>query len=134
MYSTKCFTKLPSEISQLIDSYIPPHPLQRQISMWSRKQYFYKWFFERNKQKCKKYNKDSHYFWSLDQLIKYDGHTNEGAIKLHLASKKDKKRMMSKLDSLGIKSYEVKTCTHFPKLNKHGNMSEVYYNGVEIIY
>jgi len=125
--------ELPSDIITYIKSFLPPHPLQKEINMWSRKQYFYKCYFDKTnsqkqRHKIKRFVEDND-FW-----IKMTGLPNEEAVKLKHRCYLDKKRMISKLDEMKIRLGQCETVTHIPRLNKHGNFTEVYYNGEEIVY
>ncbi len=123
--------QLPDVLIAHIQDFLPPHPLQSEITSWTRKQYFNKWFFDKNSQKKIDINRfvENNDFW-----IKMSGLKNEKAVKLKHKCTLDKRRMKLKLKELNLKSYEVSTTTHIPQLNKHGNYSEVYYNNQEIIY
>ena len=125
--------ELPSDIITYIKSFLPPHILEEQIKSWSRKKYFYKWYFEKMSsqkqiQKIKRFVHDND-FW-----IKMSGLSNEGSVKLKHKCHLDKKRMNSKLDEMKIRLGRCQIITHIPRLNKHGNYSEVFHNGEEIIY
>ena len=39
--------ELPQDVMNHIKTFLPPHPLQKDINIWSRwrKDYFYKWYF-----------------------------------------------------------------------------------------
>ena len=132
--------ELPQDIINHVKTFLPPHPLQNQISQWnesnlfhSRKQYFHKWYFSRipmqkSKDKIKRFMNDND-FW-----IKMSNLPNEEAVKLKHKCYLDGKRMNEKLKQMNIKKCQCKTITHIPRLNKHGNFSEVFFNGQEIIY
>ena len=60
--------------------------------------------------------------------------SNENAVKLKHKCFLDKQRLKCKLKSLNILTWECRSTTHIPKLNIHGNYSEVYYKVQEIIY
>ena len=125
--------QLPDVLINYIKEFLPPHPLQKEISSWTRKQYFHKWYFNKHSSKSKKKNIDrfvkDNIFW-----IKMNGTNNEDAIKLKHKCKLDKIRMILKLKELKLELYEVGTTTHIPRLNKYGNYSEVYFNNQEIVY
>jgi hypothetical protein len=127
--------ELPQDVMNHIKTFLPPHPLQNKIKLWSRRDYFYKWYFsdhwqgmQKKKDKIKRFI-DRNDFW-----IKMSGLSNEDAVKLKHRAFLDNKRMKEKLKQINIKIYQVKTITHIPSLNKHGNFSEVYFNDQEIIY
>ena len=125
--------ELPSDIMNFIKEFIPPHPLQREINMWSRNTHFYRWYFAKDsstkrKDKIKRFIEDND-FW-----IKTSGLNNERAVKLKHACYIDKKRMLTKLKQLNIAPYLCGFTTHIPRLNTHGNYSEVFYKNQEIIY
>ena len=123
----------PSDLVAYIKEFLPPHPLQKEINVWKRtkRTYFYKHYFQNKsdqKEKIKRFI-DHNDFW-----IRMSGLNNEDAIKLKHKCNLDKKRMKEKLNQMGIKQWQCSTTTHIPKLNKHGNFSEVFYKGQEIIY
>ena len=132
--------ELPQDIINHIKTFLPPHPLQHQISRWEidnllskYKQRFHKWFFspmcmQKKKEKITRFIKEND-FW-----IKISGLSNEKAVKLKHRCYLDKKRMNKKLKELNIKTYQCRIVTHIPQLNEHGNFSEVYFNDQEIIY
>ena len=132
--------ELPQDIINHIKTFLPPHPLQHQISRWEidnllskYKQRFHKWFFspmcmQKKKEKITRFIKEND-FW-----IKISGLSNEKAVKLKHRCYLDKKRMNEKLKELNIKTYQCRIVTHIPQLNEHGNFSEVYFNDQEIIY
>lgn len=131
--------KLPFEIINYIEEFKPKHPLENYIERWRGYKnkptcYFYVYYFMnlREKQKNRNYLEERKQYLFKNMLE--DGFTNEQTVKLNYKSKLEKRRMLKKLEELNIKSYEVKTVTHFPKLNKHGNFSEVYFNNLEIIF
>ena len=127
--------ELPQDVMNHIKTFLPPHPLTRDIEIWSRwrRDYFYKWYFsdtsmQKKKEKITRFIKDND-FW-----IKISGLSNEKAVKLKHRCFLDKKRMKEKLKQMNIKHYLCRIITHIPSLNKHGNFSEVYFNDQEIIY
>jgi len=130
--------ELPQDVMNHIKSFLPPHPLQNEISRWKisnlhskYKQSFHRWYFfhmEKKKDKITRFMSDND-FW-----IKVSGLSNEKAVKLKHRCFLDKKRMKEKLKQMNIKHYLCRIITHIPSLNKHGNFSEVYFNDQEIIY
>jgi hypothetical protein len=133
--------KLPLEILKYINDFKPPHPLESEIKKWrgfnnKPTSYFYKYYLRQNNvlktQHKRKYIEEHKLF--LFKCMLEDGYTNEQIVKLNYKSKLEKIKLAKRLLEMNIKSYMVRTCTHFPKLNKHGNFSEVYYNDVEIIF
>ena len=125
--------ELPQDVMNHIKTFLPPHPLQNKIKLWSRRDYFYKWYFsdtsmQKKKEKRKRFINDND-FW-----IKMSNLPNEEAVKLKHRCFLDKKRMKEKLKQMNIKHYLCRIITHIPSLNKHGNFSEVYFNDQEIIY
>ena len=127
--------ELPQDVMNYVKTYLPPHPLQIKIKLWNscRMDYFYNWYFsdvsvQKKKDKIKRFI-DRNDYW-----IKMSGLSNEDAVKLKHRAFLDNKRMKEKLKQINIKIYQVKTITHIPSLNKHGNFSEVYFKGQEIIY
>ena len=127
--------ELPQDVINHVKTFLPPHPLQRDIKIWShcRRDYFYKWYFsdismQKKKEKIKRFI-DTNDFW-----IKTSGLSNEKAVQLKHRCFLDNKRMKEKLKDMSIKVYQCKFVTHVPILNKHGNFSEVYFNDQEIIY
>ena len=70
---------------------------------------------------------DDNDFW-----IKMSELNNEEAVKLKHKCYLDKKRMITKLKSLNNPSCKI--ITHIPRLNKHGNYSEIFYKDKEIVY
>ena len=128
----KSMNLLSHDLMNYIKSFLPPHPLQKEINYWSRKQYFHKWYFSQSRlQKCK--NKIKRFIEDNNFWIKMSDLSNEDAIKLKHKCYLDKKRMTTKLIEMKLE-YHCKIVTHIPRLNKHGNYSEIYYNGEEIIY
>ena len=127
--------ELPQDVMNHIKTFLPPHPLTKDIEIWSRwrRDYFYKWYFsdtsmQKKKEKIKRFISDND-FW-----IKISGLSNEKAVKLKHRCFLDTKRMQEKLKQMNIKHYLCRIITHIPSLNKHGNFSEVYFNDQEIIY
>jgi len=132
--------ELPQDVINYVKTFLPPHPLQNEISRWKMsnlhskyKQSFHKWYFfgpymEIRKEKMKRFI-DNNDFW-----IKMSGLSNEKAVKLKHRCFLDEKRMSKKLKEMSIKKNQCKTITHIPNLNKHGNFSEVYFKDQEIIY
>ena len=130
--------ELPQDVMNHIKTFLPPHPLQNKISLWNRhrRDYFYKWYFsdismqgmQKKQEKIKRFI-DNNDFW-----INMSGLSNEKAVKLKHRAFLDNKRMKEKLKQMNIKTYQCRTVTHIPSLNKHGNFSEVYFNDQEIIY
>ena len=125
--------ELPQDIMNYIKNFLPPHPLQKEISKWSRREYFYKWYFDqmhmqKTKVKINKFVNDNDFWLKLNRL------SNEDAVKLKHKCFLDKQRLKCKLKSLNILTWECSSTTHIPTLNIHGNYSEVYYKGQEIIY
>ena len=99
--------------------------------------YFYDYYFEysnknREIQKKRKYLDDNKEY--LFKTLLEDGYTNEEIVRLNYKYKLENIRLSKKLEELNIKSYEIKTVTQYPRLNKHGNFSEVYFNNREIIF
>ena len=98
--------------------------------------YFYVYYFRRiqnvNKTKTNNNEKDNKNYM-FNCLLK-DGFTHEQIVKHIHKNKLEKKRLNHKLKEINVKYYDVKTCTCFPTLNKHGNYTTVYYNGTEIIF
>ena len=132
--------ELPQDVINHVKTFLPPHPLQHQISRWEtsnlfskRKQYFHKWYFsllsmEKKKEKITRFISDNDFWIKISRL------PNERAVKLKHRCYLDKKRMNEKLNELNIKTYQCRIITHIPQLNKHGNFSEVYFKDQEIIY
>jgi len=123
--------ELPQDIMNNIKSFLPPHPLQFEIATWSRKQYFYKSYFNKNskkKDKIERFIKDND-FW-----IDISGLSNEDAVKLKHKCFLDKHKLKKKLNQMNLLMWHCIIVTHIPTLNKHGNYSEVFYKGQEIIY
>ena len=127
--------ELPQDVMNHIKTFLPPHPLTRDIEIWSRwrRDYFYKWYFSDTSMQKKK-EKITRFISDNDFWIKISGLSNEKAVKLKHRCFLDKKRMKEKLNQMNIKTFQCKTVTHIPSLNKHGNFSEVYFNDQEIIY
>ena len=130
--------KLPLEIINYIEEFKPKHPLENYIARWRGYKnkptcYFYVSYFMnlREKQKHRNYLEEHKQYLFKNMLSNF---TNEQIVKLLYKSKLEKIRLSKKLEELGIKSYEINSTTHFPKLNKHGNFSEVYFNNLEIIF
>ena len=48
--------QLPDVLINYIKEFLPPHPLQKEISSWTRKQYFHKWYFNKQLSQSKKKN------------------------------------------------------------------------------
>ena len=131
--------ELPQDIKNHIKTFLPPHPLQNEISRWEfenlfskRKQYFHKFYFSffsmDKKEKLTRFINDNDFWIKMSRL------SNEKAIKLKHRCYLDKKRMNEKLKELNIKTYLCRVVTHIPQLNEHGNFSEVYFKDQEIIY
>jgi len=125
--------ELPQDIMNYVKTFLPPHPLQKEMNKWSRKQYFNKWYFDqydmqKTKMKIKQFVDDND-FW-----IKMNRSSNEDAVKLKHKCFLDKQRLACKLNSMNLKMFQCHSVTHIPRLNIHGNYSEVYHNGQEIIY
>ena len=132
--------ELPQDIKNHKTTFLPPHPLQNEISRWKvsnlhskYKQNFYKWYFfgpymEKKKEKLTRFISDNDFWIKISRL------PNEKAIKLKHRCYLDKKRMNEKLKVLNIKTYLCRVVTHIPQLNEHGNFSEVYFKDQEIIY
>jgi hypothetical protein len=125
--------ELPSDLLNHIKTFLPPHPLQREINLWSRRCYFNRWYFD-NQRTIDKKRKIARFIDHNDFWIKMSNLNNEDAVKLKHKCFLDKKRMLTKLEALNIESYQCKIITHIPQLNKHGNYSEIFYNNQEIIY
>ena len=127
--------ELPQDVMNHIKTFLPPHPLQKDIDIWSRwrKDYFYKWYFSDISMQKKK-EKRKRFIDINDHWIKTSGLSNEKAVKLKHRCYLDNKRMKEKLKQMNIKTYQCRTVTHIPSLNKHGNFTEVYFNDQEIIY
>jgi hypothetical protein len=123
--------QLPQDVMNYIKTFLPPHPLQIEINLWSRKQYFYKWYFSQIRlQKVKiRINKfvDHNNFW-----INMSDLPNEKAVILKHKCHLDKLRMVKKMKEMRIE--HCKIVTHIPRLNQHGNYSEIYYKDQEIVY
>ena len=131
--------ELPQDIKNHMKTFLPPHPLQNEISRWEfenlfskRKQYFHKFYFSffsmDKKEKLTRFINDNDFWIKMSRL------SNEKAIKLKHRCYLDKKRMNEKLKVLNIKTYQCRIVTHIPQLNEHGNFSEVYFKDQEIIY
>ena len=132
--------ELPQDVMNHIKSFLPPHPLQDQIKRWEidnllskYKKNFYRWYcfnysMEKKKEKITRFISDND-FW-----IKVSGLSNEKAVKLKHRCFLDNKRMKEKLKQMNIKHHLCRIITHIPRLNKHGNFSEVFFNDQEIIY
>ena len=132
--------ELPQDIINHVKTFLPPHPLQNEISRWKMsnlhskyKQSFHKWYFfgpymEKRKEKMKRFI-DNNDFW-----IKMSGLSNEKAVKLKHICFLDKNRMKEKLKQMNINFHQCRIITNIPRLNKHGNFSEVYFKDEEIIY
>jgi len=112
---------------------VPPHPLQKEMISWNRKKYFYKWYFDKHSM-TKKQNSIERFIHDNDFWIKMSGLNNENAVKLKHKCNLDRSRMRLKLKELNIQIYEVSKTTHIPRLNQHGNYSEVYLKNQEIVY
>jgi hypothetical protein len=127
--------ELPQDVMNHIKTFLPPHPLTKDIEIWSRwrRDYFYKWYFSDTSMQKKK-EKITRFISDNDFWIKVSGLSNEKAVKLKHRCFLDKKRMKEKLKQMNIKHYMCRIITHIPSLNKHGNFSEVYFNDQEIIY
>ena len=127
--------ELPQDVMNHIKTFLPPHPLTRDIEIWSRWRgdYFYKWYFSDTSMQKKK-EKITRFISDNDFWIKISGLSNEKAVKLKHRCHLDKKRMKEKLKQMDIKTYLCRIITHISSLNKHGNFSEVYFNDQEIIY
>jgi hypothetical protein len=133
---------LPFELINKILIMRPTHPmvnvLNNDIKKWGMKRtYFYKYYFNTDnitkKRKERDYNIENKKH-TIKVLLENKKHTIEEAITLLYESKLQKIRLNKKLSELNIKSYECVIVTHFPKRNKHGNFSEVYYKNKGIIY
>lgn len=98
--------------------------------------YFYVYYFKRiqNVNKTKKNNNEEDNKNYMFNCLLKDGYTNEQIVKHIYKNKLEKKRLVQKLEEINVNSYDVKTTTCFPSLNKHGNYATVYYNGTEIIF
>ena len=131
--------ELPQDVMNHIKTFLPPHPLQNEISRWKMsnlhskyKQSFHKWCFSFDMEKRKE--KMKRFIDTNDHWIKTSGLSNEKAVQLKHRAFLDNKRMKEKLKQMDIKAYLCRITTHIPSLNKHGNFSEVYFNDQEIIY
>ena len=114
---------------------------EKYIKLWKGvnnkpKCYFKVYYFNKiqnwdktKKQQIEEDNKN----YMFNCLLK-DGFTHEQIVKHIHKNKLEKKRLTHKLKEINVKYYDVKTCTCFPTLNKHGNYTTVYYNGTEIIF
>jgi len=125
--------ELPSELVAYVKEFLPPHPLKSEIDMWTRRTFFYKYYFQKQssikrKERIKRFV-DHNDFW-----IKTTDLNNEEAVKLKHRCYLDKLRMKAKLNEMDLKPWQYRTITHIPILNKHGNFSEVFHNGQEVIY
>ena len=130
--------ELPQDIKNHMKTFLPPHPLQNEISRWKvsnlhskYKKNFYKWHFfgmDIKKEKITRFIKENDFWIKISRL------PNEKAVKLKHRCYLDKKRMNEKLKELNIKTYQCRIITHIPQLNEHGNFSEVYFKHQEIIY
>ena len=127
--------ELPQDVMNHIKTFLPPHPLTKDIEIWSRwrRDYFYKWYFSDTSMQKKK-EKITRFISDNDFWIKISGLSNEKAVKLKHRCFLHTKRMREKLKQMNIKHYLCRIITHIPSLNKHGNFSEVYFNDQEIIY
>ena len=127
--------ELPQDVMNHIKTFLPPHPLTKDIEIWSRgrRDYFYKWYFSDTSMQKKK-EKITRFISDNDFWIKISGLSNEKAVKLKHRCFLDTKRMREKLKQMNIKHYLCTIITHIPSLNEHGNFSEVYFNDQEIIY
>jgi hypothetical protein len=130
--------ELPQDVMNHIKTFLPPHPLQDQIRHWEidnllskYKKNFYRWYFfrmEKKKEKITRFISDND-FW-----IKVSGLSNEKAVKLKHEYFLDKKRIKEKLKQMNINIHHCRIISTKNNKNKHGNMSEVYFNDQEIIY
>jgi hypothetical protein len=93
--------------------------------------YYFRKMYNPNKTK-KLHIQEEHKNFMFNSLLK-DGYTHEQIVKHIYKNKLEKKRLTQKLKELNINN-DIKTTTYFPKLNKHGNYTTVYYNGTEIIF
>ena len=135
---------LPLEVVNKILLFRPSHPiiniLNDDIRRWGMKRtYFYKYYFNidkiTKKRKERDYNIENKNHTLKVLLENKKKLTIEKAINLLYESKLQKIRLNKKLAELNIKQYECsKIIEHFPKRNKHGNFSEIYYKNKEIIY
>ena len=94
--------------------------------------YYFKKIRNYDKTKKQQIEEDSKNYM-FNCLLK-DGFTHEQIVKHIYKNKLEKKRLNHKLKEINVKYYDVKTTNCFPKLNKHGNYTTVYYNGTEIIF
>ena len=134
--------KLSLELINYIEEFKPKHPLEDEIKHWRGPKdkprcYFYEYYFEWSikiieRKKKRKYLEDHKEY--LFKTLLEDGYTNEEIVRLNYKSKLEKIRLSKKLEELNIKSYEIKTVEHFPRLNKHGNFREIYFKDREIIF
>ena len=132
--------ELPQDVMNHIKTFLPPHPLQDQIRHWEidnllskYQKNFYRWYcfnyvMEKKKEKITRFIKDND-FW-----IKVSGLSNEKAVKLKHEYFLDKKRIKVKLKQMNINIHHCRIISTHNNKNKHGNMSEVYFNDQEIIY
>ena len=132
--------ELPQDVMNHIKTFLPPHPLQDQIRHWEidnllskYQKNFYRWYcfnyvMEKKKEKITRFIKDND-FW-----IKVSGLSNEKAVKLKHEYFLDKKRIKEKLKQMNINIHHCRIISTKNNKNKHGNMSEVYFNDQEIIY
>jgi len=127
--------EIPVDLQNVIKTFLPPHPMHEEISAWTRNRrtYFNRWFFEKksSRDKIKAISRfvDHNNFW-----IKMSGLSNKDAVQLKHKCKLDKMRMIAKILELNLKPYEIRTVTHIPHLNRHGNYSEVFCGNNEIVY
>jgi len=136
--------KLSLELINYIEEFKPKHPLEDKIKSWRGPKdkprcYFYEYYFEysnkiREMQKKRKHLEDRKEYLFKNMLE--NGYTNEEIVKLNYKYKLEHIRLSKKLKELklNVKSYEITTIEQFPKLNKHGNFREVYFNNREIIF
>ena len=129
---------LPTEIVNIIKSFLPPHPLQNEMNSWTRKSFFHKWYFNKysvvqakNKRLERLKRTDDNWYF---KICLQDGFNSEQGVKNRYASKLDKKRMLLKLKFLGIEPWEVSTESCGFRRNVHGNFITVKHKGREIMY
>ncbi len=125
--------EIPVDLQNYIKSFLPPHPMTKEIASWTRRTYFNRWFFEKksSRDKIKVIGRfvEHNNFW-----IKMSELSNKDAVQLKHKCNLDKKRMKAKLQELNLKPYQIRTVTHIPHLNRHGNYSELFCGNNEIIY
>ena len=127
--------ELPQDVMNHIKTFLPPHPLTRDIEIWSRwrRDYFYKWYFSDTSMQKKK-EKITRFISDNDFWIKTSGLSNEKAVKLKHEYFLDKKRIKEKLKQMNINIHHCRIISTNNYKNKHGNFSEVFFNDQEIIY